>query len=354
MSPEGRLSQRKEVILRALIEEYTRTAEPVASKQLSDQLAGIYGPGYASATVRNELVALEEDGLIYQPHVSAGRVPTDLGYRYFVERLMGESRLALEEQRLIRHQFYQVQHQLDEWVRLTASVMAQALQSAAIVTQPRAAQASLRHFELLSLYETVALLVLVQHDGSVRQERLLLETPATQDELSRMASRLNARLHDADAEAIERALRGGAVEANERVVLESLARMLLQLDLLTSDAFYSDGIIQLLRRDEFAHADPRRIRQVVEALERHRFIPALAPQVMATDGIQVIIGGENSAEELKDMSVVVARYGTQEHLSGLVGIVGPTRMQYGRAIAMVRYMTEVLNNLLSELFGPEQ
>jgi heat-inducible transcriptional repressor len=354
MSPEGRLSQRKEVILRALIEEYTRTAEPVASKQLSDQLAGIYGPGYASATVRNELAALEEDGLIYQPHVSAGRVPTDLGYRYFVERLMGESRLALEEQRLIRHQFYQVQHQLDEWVRLTASVMAQALQSAAIVTQPRAAQASLRHFELLSLYETVALLVLVQHDGSVRQERLLLETPATQDELSRMASRLNARLHDADAEAVERTLQGGAVEANERVVLESLARMLLQLDLLTSDAFYSDGIVQLLRRDEFAHADPRRIRQVVEALERHRFIPALAPQVMATDGIQVIIGGENSAEELKDMSVVVARYGTQEHLSGLVGIVGPTRMQYGRAIAMVRYMTEVLNDLLSELYGPEQ
>ncbi|HEY2571514.1 MAG TPA: heat-inducible transcriptional repressor HrcA [Solirubrobacteraceae bacterium] len=355
MSPEGRLSQRKEVILRALIEEYTRTAEPVASKQLSDQLAGIYGPGYASATVRNELAALEEDGLIYQPHVSAGRVPTDLGYRYFVERLMSESQLSLEEQRLIRHQFYQVQHQLDEWVRLTASVMAQALQSAAIVTQPRAAQASLRHFELLSLYETVALLVLVQHDGSVRQERLLLETPATQDELSRMASRLNARLHDADAEAVDRALlHGGAVEANERIVLESLARMLLRLDLLTSDAFYSDGIIQLLRRDEFAHADPRRIRQVVEALERHRFIPALAPQVMATDGIQVIIGGENSAEELKDMSVVVARYGTQEHLSGLVGIVGPTRMQYGRAIAVVRYMTEVLNDLLSELYGPEQ
>jgi heat-inducible transcriptional repressor len=355
MSPEGRLSPRKELILRALIEEYTRTAEPVASKQLSDQLAGIHGPGYASATVRNELAALEEDGLIYQPHVSAGRVPTDLGYRYFVERLMGESRLALEEQRLIRHQFYQVQHQLDEWVRLTASVMAQALQSAAIVTQPRAAQARLKHFELLSLYDAVALLVLVQQDGAVRQERLLLETPATQDELSRMAGRLNVLFHDVGAPEVERALaaEGGAAEANQRLVLESLARMLAQLDLLASDAFYSDGIIQLLRRDEFTHADPGRIRQVVEALERHRFIPALAPQVMATDGVQVIIGGENSADELKDMSVVVARYGAQEHLSGLVGIVGPTRMQYGRAIAMVRYMTEVLSDLLSELYGPE-
>ena len=97
------------------------------------------GAGYASATVRNELAALEEDGLIYQPHISAGRMPTDLGYRYFVERLMGESQLSLEEQRLIRHQFYQVQHQLDEWVRLTASVMAQALQSAAVITPPRGA-----------------------------------------------------------------------------------------------------------------------------------------------------------------------------------------------------------------------
>src|SRR5690349_8315266 len=161
MPLDRRLSPRKEVILRALIEEYTHTAEPVASKQLSDRLAAIYGSGYASATVRNELVALEEDGLISQPHISAGRVPTDLGYRYFVERLMGESRLPLDEQRLIRHQFYQVQHQLDEWVRLTASVMAQALQSAAIITPPRAAEARLKHFELLALHDAVALLVLV-------------------------------------------------------------------------------------------------------------------------------------------------------------------------------------------------
>jgi heat-inducible transcriptional repressor len=356
MSPERRLSPRKEVILRALIEEYTRTAEPVASKQLSDQLAGVYGAGYASATVRNELAALEEDGMIYQPHVSAGRVPTDLGYRYFVERLMGESRLALEEQRLIRHQFFQVQHQLDEWVRLTASVMAQALQSAAIVTQPRAGQARLKHFELLALYDAVALLVLVLQDGAVRQERLALETPTTQEELSRLAASLNTRFYDADPEAVARAAiaENEAESPNERIVIESLARMLAQFGELSPDAFYSDGIVQLLRRDEFAHANSQRIRQVVEALEQHRFIPALAPQVMATDGVQVIIGGENSSDELKDMSVIVARYGVQDHASGLLGIVGPTRMQYGRAIAVVRYMTEVLNDLLSELYGPDQ
>ncbi len=353
MASDRRLSPRKEVILRTLVEEYIRTAEPIASKQISDVLAAIHGPGYASATVRNELAALEEEGLIYQPHVSAGRMPTDLGYRYFVERLMGESQLAADEQRLISHQFYQVQHQLDEWVRLTASVMAQALQSAAIITPPRGAQAQLKHFELLALYDAVALLVLVQEDGTVRQERLLLDTPTTQEELSRMAGRFNARFRGGTAQDVTALAQeaGDMLSLNERIVLESLARMLSQLDVLSPDAFYHDGIVQLLRSEEFAHADSERIRQVVEVLERNRFLPAIAPQVMAAEGVQVIIGAENQAEALKDMSVVVSRYGVRGQVSGLLGVVGPTRMQYGRAIAVVRYMTEMLNDLLSELYG---
>jgi len=356
MARDHRLSARKEAILRALVEEHVRTGEPVASKQLSDQLARVYGPGYASATVRNELATLEEEGLILQPHVSAGRVPTDLGYRYFVERLMRESRLTGEEQRLIRHQFYQVQHQLDEWVRLTASILAQALQSAAIITSPRAKDARLKHFELLSLYETVVLLVLVLHDGTVRQERLVLDAPASQDELSRLARRLNEHLFDATADSVGEfaAAAHERVAPEEQLVLESLSRMLLRLDILTSDAFYHEGISQLLRREEFDHADAERIRGVVEALERNRFMPALAPQVMAADGVQVIIGAENEADALKDMSVVVARYGAPGQLSGLLGIVGPTRMQYGRAVAIVRYMTELLNDLLAEAYSPQE
>jgi heat-inducible transcriptional repressor len=353
MSSERQLSPRKEEILRALVEEHIRTAEPVASKQLSDQLARFHGSGYASATVRNELAALEEDGLIYQPHVSAGRLPTDLGYRYFVERLMGESRLSLEEQRLIRHQFFQVQHQLDEWVRLTASVMAQALQSAAIITPPRGRAARLKHFELLALYDAVALIVLVLDDGTVRQERLLLDSPTTQDELSRMARRLNDRYHGASAAVVAERLQLDAdtLTPNDRIVVEALARVLAQLNILAPDSYIHDGIVQLLRREEFAHADPERIRQVVEVLERNRFVPAIAPQVMAAEGVQVIIGSENATDALKDMSVIVSRYGVEGQVSGMLGIVGPIRMQYGRAIAVVRYMTEMLNDLLSELYG---
>jgi heat-inducible transcriptional repressor len=352
MAGDRRLSARKEVILRALVEQYVRTGEPVPSKYISDQLASVYGPGYASATVRNELAALEEDGLISQPHISAGRIPTDLGYRYFVERLMGESQLALEEQRLIRHQFYQVQHRLDEWVRLTASILAQVLQAASIITPPRDAEARLKHFEMLALYESVALIVLVLEDGTVRQERIVLDNPVSQDDLSRLASRLNDRFQGADARTLDTLAftEGRDLPPDEVLVMASLARMLAQLDILTPDVFYHEGIGQLLQREEYARADADHVRKVVEALELNQLMPALAPQVMQGEGVQIIIGGENDADALKDMSVIVARYGERGGMGGLLGIVGPTRMQYGRAVAVVRYLTQLLNDLLAETY----
>lgn len=158
------LSPRKQQILRVLVEEYIHTATPVASEALVRK----YGLRFSSATVRHELAGLEEAHLIYQPHTSAGRVPTDLGYRYFVEHLMLESALSLDEQRLIRHQFYQVQDQLDQWVRLTASVMARLLHNAAVMTPPRASEGRLKHFEALAVTDYSVHIVLVLTDGSVK------------------------------------------------------------------------------------------------------------------------------------------------------------------------------------------
>lgn len=343
------LTPRKEAILRALVEEYIRTATPVASENLRNK----YTLPWGAATVRNEMAALEEEGLLFQPHTSAGRIPTDLGYRYFVEHLMPESALSLDEQRQIRHQFYQVQHQLDEWVRLTAAILSRALQSAAVVMPPRAVQARLKHFEVLSLQEVVALLVLVAQDGTVKQERLLLETPATQEELSHLAQRFNRLFVGADAAGVEAQLAASAATENERIIVSSLARMLAQYSDLTPEAFYHEGVIQMLDQPEFTTLGPerernQRIRKVVEVLEQSRFLPALAAQVPA-GGVQVIIGGENEFEDMKDVSLVVSRYGVEGQAGGLLGVVGPTRMQYSRAIAVVRYMTGLMNELMSEM-----
>jgi heat-inducible transcriptional repressor len=346
------LSQRKQEILRALVEEYIHSAIPVASETLVRK----YHLNFSSATVRHELAGLEEAHLIYQPHTSAGRVPTDLGYRYFVEYLMHESALSLNEQRLIRHQFYQVQDQLDQWVRLTASVMARLLHSAAVMTSPRANVGYLKHFEVLSVTDLAAHLVLVLRDGTVKQQRLLLEAPIDQEELSVLAARLNKLFQEKNAIEVEALSGKFDFSPIERLIATTIARILEQHGDPLGDVFYRDGVVNILEQPEYSRMGPEeerneRVRKVMEVLEQNRFLPVLASQLRATDGVQVIIGGENEWDDMRDVSLVVARYGQEGKIGGLLGVIGPTRMQYGRAIAVVRYMTQVMNDLLAEMYG---
>ena len=346
------LSPRKQQILRALVEEYIYTATPVASETLVRK----YGLRFSSATVRHELAGLEEAQLISQPHTSAGRVPTDLGYRYFVEHLMQESALSLDEQRLIRHQFYQVQDQLDQWVRLTASVMARLLHSAAVMTPPRASEGHFKHFEVLSVTDLSAHMVLVLTDGTVKQQRLLLDTAILQEELSTIATRLNRLFNNKNAEEIEELINKHDFSAVERLIAVTILRILEQHGDMVGDTFYRDGVINILDQPEYSRIGPEeerneRVRKVMEVLEENRFLPALVSQLRATDGVQVIIGGENQWDEMKDISLVVARYGQEGKVGGLLGVIGPTRMQYSRAIAVVRYMARMMNDLLAEVYG---
>ena len=346
------LSERKQQILRVLVEEYIRTATPVASETLVRR----YRLNFSSATVRHELAGLEEATLIYQPHTSAGRVPTDLGYRYFVEHLMRESALSLDEQRLIRHQFYQVQNQLDQWVRLTASVMARLLHSAAVMTPPRSIEGRFKHFEILSVTELSAHLVLVLMDGTIKQQRLLLDTPLYQEELSALAVRLNELFHNKSATEVNDLLRRRDLSPIEHLIGTTIAHILEQHGDPLGDVFYREGVINILEQPEYSRMGPEeerneRVRKVMEVLEQNRFLPALASQLRDSDGVQVIIGGENEWDDMKDVSLVVARYGQEGKIGGLLGVIGPTRMQYGRAIAVVRYMTQVMNELLAEVYG---
>ncbi len=348
------LSQRKQQIFRALVEEYIHTVTPVASETLVRK----YDFNFSSATVRHELAGLEEAQLIYQPHTSAGRVPTDLGYRYFVEHLMEESALSLDEQRLIRHQFYQVQDQLDQWVRLTASVMARLLHSAAVMTSPRATEGRLKHFEVLSVSDLSAHLVLVMMDGTVKQQRLLLEFPVQQEGLSTLAASLNELFQNKSAAEVNTTMLQHDFPPVEHLIASTIAHILEQHGDPLGDVFYREGVLNILQQPEYSRMGPEeerneRVRKVMQVLEQNRFLPVLASQLRESDGVQVIIGGENEWDEMRDVSLVVARYGREGKIGGLLGVIGPTRMQYGRAIAVVRYMTQVMNELLSEVYGYE-
>jgi heat-inducible transcriptional repressor len=367
------LSPRKQQILRALVEEYIHNANPVASETLVRK----YELPFSSATVRNELAGLEEANLIHQPHTSAGRVPTDLGYRYFVEHLMRESALSMDEQRLIRHMFYQVQDQLDQWVRLTASVMARLLHGGAVITPPRASEGRLKHLEVLSVTELSAHLVLVLTDGSIQQQRLLLDTPALQEELTSITARLNPQIRGKEAAELNEWLLHYDAAAVERVIINAAIRILEQhstaqdedvfygadiINVLDKSNTYQNATIRVSAEDErmdrirkvMEEMEYKRVQQVMEELEHTRILPALVSQISSNDGVQVIIGGENQWDEMRDVSLVLARYGQKGKVSGMLGVVGPTRMQYGRAIAVVRYMSQVMNELLADVYGYEQ
>ncbi len=351
------MTPRREAVLRALVEEYIRTAEPVPSQALADK----YRLGYSPATIRIDLKTLEEDGLVYQRHTSGGRIPSADGYRYFVEHLMLESTLSADEQQLIRHMFYQVQGQLDQWARLSATILSQFLGGAAVVTTPRAvSDSSIKHIAIIALNDPIALLVVALTDGTVPQTRIFLEYAQPQDELSRMADAMNQRFAGyglAAVEAFISSLQMDSLGVNERTLLLGLEQLLRQQNMWSADDIYQAGLTRILSQPEFSRFGDdqersERMQSLIEALETNNLLPMLHSQTAQEGNVQVVIGGETEQTQLRDISFVLSRYGNPGKAGGVIGVIGPTRMQYSRAVAIVRYITQVMTDLLDNYVEP--
>jgi heat-inducible transcriptional repressor len=352
----GILTDRRRAILKTVVQEYVRTAQPVSSGLIE----GLSGLGVSSATIRNELATLEEMGYLAQPHTSGGRMPTDRGYRFYVEGLMEESTVPMEEQRMIAHQFHQVQLDVTEWLRLSAAILAQRVQNAALITAPRIAESRVKHLELISIQDAVALLVLVLQGGLVQQQMVMLGVPCTQEVLAGIAGRLNRRLEGRTAAAVEQAAQG-LPPGLERDTAQTVARLMIANDQQDVPAVFYDGLANVLGQQEFTlaaqarHQERQQVAQgmiqMLDMLQQGLLLRRLLPQVLSRGGVQVFIGGEGEYEELRQFSVIVSRYGAEGGGSGLLGVFGPTRMHYGRAVAVVRYMTELLSDLAGELNG---
>jgi heat-inducible transcriptional repressor len=347
MAPE--MTERRQLILKLVIQEYIESpARPVASETLQKK----YGLRYSSATIRHELAALEELGLLTHLHTSAGRIPTDAGYRYFVENLMDRQALSPQEQRMIQHQFYQVRGELDQWIHLAAAVLARTAHNAAVVMPPRAYEARFKHLELIAINETMVLMVLVLHDSTIRQQSLTTEQPYTQEDLSGLAQRLNERFDNITVDQIDQLLAEMADSPNrrlERRMLELISRAMHQLEGYLNSTFHHDGLLEMLQQPEFEQVE--RVRQAIEILTEGKGINPLIPQVLQSKGVQVVIGGEHEQDDMREYSVVLSRYGREGEVAGVVGIFGPTRMAYPRSISSVRYISTVMSDLLAELYG---
>jgi heat-inducible transcriptional repressor len=346
MQPQASvLSERKERILKAIVEDYIRNATPVASETLVRE----YGLPVSPATVRNEMAELEAEGYIYQPHTSAGRIPTEQGYRYFVQRLMQEQHLPPSEQLTIRHQFHQVALFREQWLQLAAAVLARAVRAASIVSAPQLVECRVKHLEMLHMQGRVGLLVLVLQDGTVKQQLVTLPEGATQDDLSRASRRLNGLLHGKSRHEISSAIFMEPLDATEQFVLDALVDLMTQIDVRDSVTLYHDGLGVLLDQPEFARVE--RARVIVEVLERPHALRELLPAVPPSAGVQIIIGSENRWEWMRECAFVLTRYGPAGAMTGIVGVLGPLRLPYSVAVPAVRYVSSIMTELLCEVAG---
>lgn len=344
------LTERQKTLLMLVVRDYIETAQPVGSQRLVER----FRLGMSSATVRNEMASLTEMGYLRQPHTSAGRVPTEEGYRLFVGELMHQFELPPAVQHTISHQFFQARHDVEQWMRLAASILAHQSQSISLVTAPHAEKARYKHLELISTQGRQVLMVMVLAGGEISQQILTLSEPVTQERLSQVANALNHLCVGRSAEEIwSQPL---PVNALEKDILTIVLQDMRTADERVAGELYVDGLTNVLTEPEFTAADDaRKALRLLE--ERSTLQELLSRTVMSSNvgGLQVLIGGEGGWEELRQYSMVLARYGVPGLATGTLGVLGPMRMPYPRTIPTVRFVADLLSDLITEnIAGEEQ
>ncbi len=343
--PMNKLTERQKTILMLVVREYIDSGQPVGSKLLVKN----YRMDISSATVRNEMRALTEMGYL---RTTSGRIPTEDGYRYFVSQVMHQADLPNAIQRTISHQFTQAHSSIEQWMTLAASVLAHQTQIVSLITAPRNEQVIFKHVELISTQGRQVLMVLVFAGGDISQQVLTLAETIPQGRLSLVAERLNQSLKSLSEEAIS-AL-PSRTDLLEKDILLLIQQEMHQRGDGSSGEIYMDGMANILAEPSFADSDGGR-RTLRFFDERSRLQDLLSSTIADSSigGVQVLIGGDEGWEELRQCSMVLARYGVPGQAVGTLGVLGPMRMHYARTIPTVRFMADLLSGLITENLSGE-
>ncbi|MDH6118718.1 heat-inducible transcriptional repressor HrcA [Kitasatospora sp. GAS206B] len=336
------LDERKLSVLRAIVQDYVGTEEPVGSKALVER----HNLGVSPATVRNDMATLEEDGYIQQPHTSAGRIPTDKGYRLFVDRLAEVKPMSAPERRAIRH-FLDGAVDLDDVVARTVRLLAQLTRQVAVVQYPSLSRSTVRHVELVSLAPAKVMLVLITDTGRVEQRMVDCPGPARESTLADLRARLNARAGGQrfpDVPALVDDLPAAFEPAERPIVSTVLSTLFETLVEQNEERIMLAGTANLTR---FGHDFPLTIQPVLEALEEQVVLLRLLGE-SADGGMTVRIGRENEYEGLNSTSVVSVGYGSGDESVAKLGVIGPTRMDYPGTMGAVRAVARYVGQILAE------
>jgi heat-inducible transcriptional repressor len=338
------LTERQELVLRRVVEEYLQQGAPVGSKALSARFE--WGP----STIRHELACLEEQGLLAHPHTSAGRVPTEAGYRYFVDHLLTDqdARQSLSVQPSLSLSL--VRREVDEAMRVTTEALSQVTDLLAIVTAPPIETSSIRHIEVLPLQPQVLMVVVITSTGGVTKRLFTFERPVDPGLAEWAAAYFNERLVGIGlgARMLHQRLHDPGLSEREAAFINSLAPVFTDVAESAQETLYVDGTSRLLRFEQAG--DVSELNSLMEMLERRVTLLGVLRRYLGSRDVLVRIGTENDQPALRSLALVAAGYGLPQRNLGAVSVIGPLRMDYPRAISAVREAAAQLSTFVAEVY----
>lgn len=333
--------RRRDSVLKIIVSEYIVTANPVASEAILRH----HSLGVSPATIRNDMASLEEEGYIARPYTSSGSVPLDKGYRFYVESLSHNQDLAAEEQKRIRQQLDTAVDEYDRLLKVAASIMARLVGNAAIVTLPKSAECRYKHLEAVPMHQYMAMLVLIMSNAVLRRQTINFNDPVTAAELDEATARLNREYAGLTKKQI--AAKQLDLSMIEKKLSAAISDIMCSEDAIEYENSYLEGLRLMLGQPEFTQRE--RMLGVLELMEAKGWLKRVIDWHIFDSGVRVIIGEENRDTALRDLSLVMSNYGVPEQARGAIGVIGPKRMDYRRAIAAVNYVSGLLSELVARV-----
>jgi len=339
------MDERKKKVLQAIVQDYIATAEPVGSRTIARK----YDLGVSPATIRNEMADLEDLGYIEQPHTSAGRIPSDLGYRYYVDWLMEKEKLKPYEEEYIQQVFSRKMEQIESVIKQATEILSRVSNYTAIILGPQLGKRTFQRIELIPLSPNSALMVTIINSRFVKHHIIDVPETITQADLERISGVLNAKLYGYALEQVKEATLKEIFEdlSNYKVIVKTIFEM---IDHLTSDhsseKVYLGGTLNIFNQPEFKDID--KVKSLLSVLEQDEILKDLL-EANIPEGLSVRIGGENKYQGINNCSLITSTYQVNDEIVGTIGILGPTRMPYSKAISLVECVTEHLTRALEKL-----
>ncbi|HZJ83880.1 MAG TPA: heat-inducible transcriptional repressor HrcA [Clostridia bacterium] len=343
------LGERKLQILQAIIDDYIVSAEPVGSRTISKK----YGIGLSSATIRNEMADLEDMGYLEQPHTSSGRIPSDKGYRLYVDHLMKTKVLTITEANHIKDLYEKKTRQIEQVIFQTSRILSDITNYTAIVSGPKLSLVRVKHIQLVPIDNHFALLVVVTNTGIIKDTIVEIPEGITGEYLYRISNMLNDIFKDKSLGnlSLETVLKMKEGMVQDRVFFNSLVDALTKsVSIKDSGQVYLGGATNIFNFPEYH--DILKAKEFLDLMEQKDLLYKLLirPQ---DEGVSIVIGEENQYEELREYSIVTATYNIGGGIFGTLGIIGPTRMEYSKTVPIMDFMSCALSTYLKDLFTEE-